>query len=111
MTVDFTLDEGRVEAYLEAAADRAAYAAGEHLLGVSNAHVPIEYADLERSGAVSDAEDGVVTVSYDTPYAVVQHEDLTFQHNPGRTAKYLENATNTERDVMLAIMAGELELP
>ena len=31
---------------------------------------------------------------YDTPYAVVQHEDMTFNHKPGRKAKYLEDPMN-----------------
>jgi hypothetical protein len=29
-------------------------------------------------------------VSFNEPYAAIQHEDLTFEHKPGRQAKYLE---------------------
>lgn len=112
MTATFRLDLGRVEVELgQDAADRAAYAAGEHLLGASNAHVPLEEGTLERSGAVSDPDNGAVTVSYDTPYAVAQHEDLTYEHDPGRTAKYLENAMHDEAATIRAIIAGELQLP
>lgn len=50
---------------------------------------------LMRSKAVSVDEGALqAAVSYDTPYAVIQHEDLTFQHDPGRQAKYLEQPIN-----------------
>lgn len=79
----------------------------EHTLGVSNRHVPLDEGTLERSGKVlMHGLNG--SISYDTPYAVRQHEELTWRHAPGRTAKYLENATNSERDVMLALMAVPL---
>lgn len=70
--------------------------AGEHILGVSNRQVPHEEGYLEMTGVVT--EDGVdtVAISYDTPYAVIQHEDLTLHHDAGRNAKYLENACKSE---------------
>lgn len=81
---------------------------GEHILQVSNEHVPLLEGTLERSGRVSEPElegdDVIGAVSYDTPYAVVQHEDLTFQHPEGRTAKYLENAVNATQGVVVAIV-------
>jgi hypothetical protein len=45
-------------------------------------------------------------VSYDTVYAVRQHEELTWRHDPGRQAKYLEQPYNTERPTMLALIAA-----
>ncbi|MFE7128958.1 hypothetical protein [Streptomyces sp. NPDC057617] len=79
----------------------------EHTLGVSNDHVPLEEGTLERSGrATRDGLNGAIT--YDTVYAVVQHERLDYKHLPGRTAKYLENAMNSEREVMLRLMAVPL---
>jgi len=47
-------------------------------------------------------------VSYDTPYAVRQHEDLTLRHDPGRQAKYLEEPMQTERGTMLDLVATEI---
>lgn len=79
----------------------------EHILTVSNQRVPIEEGVLERSGAVS--QDGLVgAVSYDTPYAVVQHEDLTLNHDAGRQAKYLESALTGERDTVAKIIAEQI---
>lgn len=81
--------------------------ASEHVLGVSDEHVPIEEGTLERSGVASvDGLDGAV--SYDTVYAVYQHERMDLQHDPGRTAKYLENAVNTEGGTVLALLATSL---
>ncbi|AWN03198.1 hypothetical protein PBI_APPA_16 [Microbacterium phage Appa] len=79
---------------------------GEHVLGVSNAQAPIEDGDLIRSGAVS--QDGATkrtAISYDTEYAVRQHEDMSLKHDSGRNAKFLEKAINSERDKVLQIVA------
>lgn len=63
----------------------------EFLLGEAVKIVPLDEATLQDSGkaAVDEAElEGKVT--FDTPYAVVQHERLDFVHPNGRQAKYLE---------------------
>ncbi|WP_238432755.1 hypothetical protein [Micromonospora tarensis] len=83
--------------------------AAEHLLQVSSGLAPHEEGDLERSGEVSkDANAGAVAVSYDRPYAVRQHEEMTWRHDDGRQAKYLEEPMHTERDSMLALAARPL---
>lgn len=83
--------------------------AAEHVLQVSNTHVPIEEGTLERSGATSvDAGAGTAAISYDTPYAAVQHEDLTFHHDAGRHAKFLETAGNTERAQVRELIAASI---
>jgi hypothetical protein len=82
---------------------------GEHLLQVSRERVPIEEATLERSGVVSvDESSMTAAVSYDTPYAVRQHEELSYSHDPGRTAKYLERPLREEKDTILAIIAAQV---
>lgn len=108
---ELKLDRGKVEAALEGKADAAAFAMAQHILQVSNAHVPHEEGILEDSGDVSDPDGGSCTVFYDTPYAVRQHEELDWNHDPGRTAKYLENALNSEQDALLKIAQRELRLP
>lgn len=76
----------------------------EHTLGVATALVPLDEGPLQRSGKVIvNGLNG--SISYDTPYAIVQHEDLSFRHAPGRQAKYLEQPMNTERETMLALSA------
>lgn len=97
-----------------AAKSRTAGAAGlklavEHLLTESRKEVPIEEGTLERSGVASvDERELVGAVSYDTPYAVVQHENLEYRHDEGRKAKYLEDPANRERQTMRDLIAAEL---
>lgn len=86
--------------------------AAEHILGESNKKVPLEETTLQRSGSTSvDKVKLKAAVSYDTPYAVKQHE-VPMNHNDGRTHKYLENAFNSEKAVAKEIIAkairGEL---
>lgn len=81
----------------------------EHILAESNAIIPLEEGTLMRSGQTSIDEANLTgTVSYGTPYAVRQHEELTWRHAPGRQAKYLETAVNTSRQECLRVMQGEL---
>lgn len=98
-----------VKAVLKAANVKGLTLAAEHLLQVSRTQVPIEEGTLERSGeATVDERELVGAVSYDTPYAVVQHENLEYRHDEGRKAKYLEDPMNTERQTMRDLIAAEL---
>lgn len=81
--------------------------AAEHVLAESNKIVPLDEGPLQRSGKV-DTDGLDASISYDTPYAVRQHEDLTYRHAPGRQAKYLETAANSSRDEVRRIIAREL---
>jgi hypothetical protein len=84
--------------------------AAEHLLQVSRTEVPIEEATLERSGVASvDADDREAAVSYDTPYAVRQHEEMDWRHDEGRKAKYLEDPMNNERETLLELAAAPIQ--
>lgn len=80
------------------AAGEGLYEAAEHLLEHSNRTVPLEEGTLMRSGQTDvDRENLKATVSYDTPYARAQHENLEYRHDPGRRAKWLEQ-TGKERE-------------
>lgn len=81
----------------------------EHLLAKSREVVPIEESTLSGSGATSLDEPGLTAaVSYDTPYAARQHEELNWRHDPGRTAKYLERPLKEEKRTIEAIIAAEI---
>ncbi|OAR21907.1 hypothetical protein A8W25_28125 [Streptomyces sp. ERV7] len=91
------------------AAARGLRLAAEHVLATSRARVPIEEATLERSGtATVDEQALAAAVSYDTPYAVRQHENLTYRHDAGRSAKYLEGPLTEEAPVVAEIIATQL---
>jgi hypothetical protein len=96
-------------AAIRAGAVRGVRLGSEHLLQVSRGRVPIEEATLERSGVASvDESSMTAVVSYDTPYAVRQHEELGYRHDAGRTAKYLEGPLREESDTILAIIAAQV---
>lgn len=79
----------------------------EHTLGEAKKLVPLDEGTLERSGKVDvDGLNGAI--SFDTVYAVRQHEEMDWKHLPGRQAKYLEQPMNSEREVMLRLMAVPL---
>jgi hypothetical protein len=93
------------------AARRGLFKTGEHVLKEANDIVPIEDHDLERSGVVQmDPNEPLVAVSYDTPYAVRQHEELGFQHDDDRQAKYLETPVNAVRSSHLQDQLIDREL-
>jgi hypothetical protein len=97
------------ERQMRQGAARGLHLAAEHVLGQSNDVVPLDEAELQRSGTASvDPPSLTAMVSYDTPYAVIQHERLDFRHAPGRTAKYLENSLNAARQEVAAIIAAEI---
>lgn len=79
----------------------------EHLLGAARKLVPIEEGTLERSGAAS-REELTGAVSFDTPYAVAQHERMDLRHDAGRSAKYLEQPATAERDKMRDLIAAKI---
>ncbi|NUT31530.1 MAG: hypothetical protein HOV79_00495 [Hamadaea sp.] len=78
----------------------------EFLLHEARVEVPIEEGTLERSGAASVDEDSLTgAVSFDTVYAVPQHERLDYRHAEGRKAKYLEDPMNRNRATLLELIA------
>lgn len=98
-----------VDESMRAAAARGLHLAAEHVLTEANDRVPIEEGTLQRSGRASvDAEDLRAAVSYDTPYAVPVHEDMTARHDPGRAAKWLELTMAAEAETVRRIIANAL---
>ncbi len=107
MRVDLRIDEAIDR--MRAGAAKGLALAAEHILTVSNEHVPLEYGDLQGSGVTSlDEAELAASVSYDTPYAARQHEELAWRHDPGRTAKFLENAVNSEASTAGKIIADTI---
>lgn len=97
---DTRMRAGAVAGLLEAA---------EHILTESRREVPLEEGTLERSGVASvDASSLTAAVSYDTVYAVRQHEELDWQHDAGRKAKYLEDPFTRERGTAGEIIAARV---
>jgi len=80
--------------------------ASEHLLQVSRTLVPHEEGTLERSGDASVDEATLqANVTFDSVYACRQHEELTWKHDEGRQAKYLEGPSISEASTFATLMA------
>lgn len=94
-------------AQIRTAVEQGLEEAAEHVLAESNRRVPTEQRDLKASGTVSTGPLSAA-VSYDTPYAVVQHERQDLAHDPGRQAKFLETAGNSNREEILQIVAERI---
>lgn len=109
MTVRVSWYGLEVKGAVHRASGQAVREAAEFVLAQSNERVPIEEGTLMRSGA-TDVDEGDLraTISYDTPYAARQHEELSWRHDAGRSAKYLETALNGTRDQQAAIIARRL---
>lgn len=86
--------------------------ATEYVLGEARKIVPHERGDLERSGRATVEESGggvTGAVSFDTPYAVVQHERTDYRHKKGRRAKYLETPLNASKWKINEIIAAAIK--
>lgn len=90
--LDIRLDKAKISRITAQCTKKGTWSALDHLAAVSKEQVPLDQGPLKNSCYVDVADDGSSgTVSYDTPYAVVQHENMQFQHQRGRKAKYLED--------------------
>jgi hypothetical protein len=75
----------------------------EFLLGKSREVVPILSKDLHDSSRVNGhgrGFDNVQEVSYNMPYALIQHEDPSYKHAPGKTSHFLTGPALQYRDEM-----------
>lgn len=87
------------------------FEATEVLLGLAVDQTPwVEH--LLRNSAVADAEatpDGVRgVVSYNTPYARRQHEELDWEHPNGGNAKFLERPATQFGEQMQQIIGAHI---
>jgi hypothetical protein len=96
-------DAGPARDLARRVAMQALHDGAEAILTESLKEVPLATGALARSGTVTDVpKETAVYISYNTPYALRQHEDLTLRHpdprnpisTPGRKAKYLEDPFN-----------------
>lgn len=83
--------------------------AAEFVLQEANKTVPLDEGTLAGSGTVSvDEALLAAAVSYDTPYAIRQHEDTRLRHAPGRRAKWLQLTLAEQRTRVLSYMRNQL---
>ena len=108
MSFHLTWRGDQVAASAHAAATRGLIKGAEHLRGVAQQLAPIDEGTLRNSAAITVQSAARVAVSFNTPYAVKQHEEVGYRHPKGGQAKYLEEPLHTEADTIRAIAAAEL---
>lgn len=82
-----------------------------HLETEANKSVPHDEGTLERSSdtGVEDDSSGVTgSLSYDTPYAAAQHENLALHHDGKGRAKWLELTMAEQRHALGQIVAARI---
>ncbi|GAA5104801.1 hypothetical protein [Haloechinothrix salitolerans] len=98
----------QVDAAAHAGAVRGLALGAEHVRAVSVDRAPLDTAALRNSATAShDADSLTAAVSYDTPYAARQHEELTWHHREGGP-KYLESALASEREVVARLIQAQI---
>lgn len=98
----------QVAAAAQQAATRGLIKGGEHLRGVSQQLAPIDEGTLRASAAVTVQSAARVAVSFNTPYAARQHEELGYRHPKGGQAKYLEDPLHSEASTIRELVAAEI---
>jgi hypothetical protein len=103
-----------VSAKAHAGAARGLYKWAEHVLEGAEREVPVAPSGgtLQSSGKAHPCEGSKLqtAVSFDTPYAVKQHEEMDYHHTrPGAKAKYLEDPLNASKDKGNEIVAAEIK--
>lgn len=92
MKITVNFDRALIERAVQAGGRKGTFDALDHLRTVSMDVVPLDMGTLKASADVDVNADGSAgTVSYDTPYATIQHENTHYRHQRGREAKYLGN--------------------
>lgn len=96
-------------AVVKAAAVKAVVEVAEDVLTESNDRIPVDEGDLRRSGEVTAFPEHVAaTITYDTPYAVKQHEDPTINHPRQGEHHFLEKAVQDNADRYVAYIADRI---
>lgn len=101
------------KARLDNGAHNGARRGAEFLLGITQNRVPLEEGDLQRTGRVTEGSRGKKTHNFGVvyggqgldDYARRQHEELTWNHAPGRTAKYVEDPLAENAAAIKAMIA------
>lgn len=109
ISVEYVNNFGLVKEVAEKAAMKGLKLLAENILGESQKLVPVDTGILQKSGTMTtDKANKTVTISYNTPYALKQHEDGSLKHPRGGEAKYLERPFNEKAGQAENFIGNEL---
>ena len=94
----------QIRGAVERAAKKGLRQAGEHVLEEANRTIPHQTGHMAGTGRATEFPGLMVIVSYDTPYALKQHEDTRLRHAPGRRAKWLERTLDEQRRAVIRFL-------
>lgn len=100
-------NQAEIEAKVQEASAAALTRGAQRLRALSVRRAPVQDGPLRGSAQVHAASPGdlVAGVTYNTPYAVIQHEALEFSHPRGGGPKYLEGPLIENADELSRVMA------
>ena len=88
-------DKGLAQEVVEKAAMKGLRKLGEEILTEAKELCPVDSGTLRQSGSVrANSKNKTVEISFNTPYALKQHEEMSYNHPNGGQAKYLEQPFN-----------------
>ena len=90
------VDAGDLRGSVEVTLDDEVYAQGVKGTNSTDVYIVGELPESASKGSVS----------YNTPYAAVQHEQIAYDHPKGGQAKYLESVVVENKDRILNLIAG-----
>ncbi|WLP90255.1 hypothetical protein [Gordonia sp. NB41Y] len=91
---------------LSAAAEEGLAEAAKALLASANSRIPLDDGPLRASGRTV-TQRNEAAVGYNTPYAIKQHERLSYRHKRGQ-AKWLEVSLRLESQRLQQIIAERI---
>jgi len=94
---------------LRQAADPALADAAEHVLEEANRTIPHQTGHMEQTGRTHRRSWDEYLVSYDTPYAIRQHEDRRLRHAPGRRAEWLRETLRERAAEILRYLGQRID--
>lgn len=104
---------GEARRRFKAAAEAAARAVGEDLLGEAQRRAPVEEGTLRASGELEikhlPGNLIVAEVSFNEVYAARQHEETGWRHPKGGQAKYLESVIHERGARYAGVFAKAIE--
>lgn len=88
-------DKELAQEVVEKAAMKGLRSLGEVILTEAKELCPVDSGTLRQSGSVrANSKNKTVEISFNTPYALKQHEEMSYNHPNGGQAKYLEQPFN-----------------
>ena len=101
-----TWNGDRAVAAVEGAVQAGLRDASEYVRGEAQQQAPIDTGILRGSAAAQLVGTMRAAISFNTPYAVRQHEELSYRHPRGGKAKYLEDPLVDGKETVRALIAA-----